>query len=210
MSRKNQKKFMLPYHHSKIFEKLSHKYNTPWKVQRLLHHLRYNKEEDGDTMHSALTAWQKKEAHCLEAAFIAAAILEHQGYPPLVVSLESQDGLDHILFVFKEITGWGAIARSREQGLHGRAPRFKTLKDLAMTYVEPFVDNTGKLLSYGLANLDDSKADWRFSPKNVWKAEKFLIDLRHHRLKYPERVYLKALERFKKTDLPCLPKSYWW
>ena len=38
-------------------------------------------------------------AHCLEAALTAAVILEQHGFPPRVMSLESIDKLDHVVFV---------------------------------------------------------------------------------------------------------------
>jgi hypothetical protein len=63
-------------------------------------------------------------AHCLEAALSAAVILEQQRYPPLVLSFESIDLLDHVIFVYRTKTGWGSVARSRDPGLHGRRPLF--------------------------------------------------------------------------------------
>ena len=65
-------------------------------------------------------------AHCLEAALAAAVILEQHGYPPLVLSFESIDELDHVLFVYRQRGRWGSIARSRDPGLHGRKPVFRT------------------------------------------------------------------------------------
>jgi hypothetical protein len=117
---------------------LSSRYPTPEKVQRLLREqFEYNSEENGETVQSALRTWQTKKAHCLEASMLAAAVLEHQGFPPLVLSLESQDGLDHVLFVFKDKSAWGSISRSREEGLHGRKAVFRSLRDLARSYAEP-------------------------------------------------------------------------
>ena len=55
-------------------------------------------------------------AHCMEAALSAATILEQRGYPPLVMSLESIDQLDHVIFVYRGPRGWGSVARSRDPG----------------------------------------------------------------------------------------------
>ena len=42
-------------------------------------------------------------AHCLEGALTAATILEQHGYPPLLLDLESQDKLDHVLFLLRHL-----------------------------------------------------------------------------------------------------------
>src|SRR3989475_2559678 len=89
-----------------------------------------------------------------------------------MLSLESADKLDHVLYLCKQNGRWGTIARSREAGLHGRKPVFRSLRDLVLTYVEPYVDFTGRLTGYGVGTLSDlGDYDWRFSRKNVWKVE---------------------------------------
>ena len=92
-------------------------------------------------------------AHCLEAALSAAVILEQHGYPPLVLSFESIDRLDHVIFVYRTATGWGSVARSRDPGLHGRRPVFATPRDLALSYVDPYVDYTGRVTGYAVVDL---------------------------------------------------------
>ena len=81
-------------------------------------------------------------AHCLEAALSAAVILEQHHFPPLVLSFESIDELDHVIFVYRQRGRWGSIARSRDPGLHGRLPVFATPRALALSYVDPYVDFT--------------------------------------------------------------------
>jgi hypothetical protein len=191
------------------FELLARRYDTPRRVQKLLRLLDYNREEEGISIRSALEAWKTGRAHCLEAAFLAAAILEHRGYPPLVVSIESQDKLDHVIFAFRARTGWGAVARSRDEGLHGRAPCFRSVRDLVRSYVEPFVDKTGRITGFALALLDDSGARWRDSPRNVWKVEKFLIDHPHETLRTSEHEYRLFLARYL-SGRPHPRKKYWW
>ena len=73
----------------------------------------------------------------MEAALSAAVILEQHGYPPLVMSLESVDQLDHVIFVYRATRGWGSVARSRDPGLHGRKPVFSRPRELALSYVDP-------------------------------------------------------------------------
>lgn len=182
---------------------------TPRQVQLYLRSLPYNAEKTGETLRSARKALEKGTAHCYEAAFIAAFLLERYGYPPLVVSMESQDGLDHVLYVFRQKGRWGAIAHSRDEGLHGRPPRYRSLKALVWSYFDPYVDQHGRITGYQLAHLDDTGVDWRGSSQNVWAAEKYLIDLPHRRLPSSKKRYKRILKRYlEKGPLP--PRKEWW
>jgi len=192
-----------------LIAKLAARFGTPRDLQRYLRTFPYNRESDGETCRSAAGALRAKAAHCLEAAFIAAAALERRGFPPLVMSLESVDNLDHVVFVFQDRGRWGSIARSRCPGLHGREPVFKRLRDLAWSYVDPFVDKTGRVTGYGLAHLDESGADWRASKTNVWKAERFLIDLKHQPIRVSDARHKKSFDRYLKRGEP-LSGPHWW
>jgi hypothetical protein len=180
----------------KYFTALAKKYSDPVKVQLYLRSLNYNHEKKGETLRSALSSAKKKEVHCLEAALLAAAILENQGYPPLVMSLESHDNLDHVIFVYKKNNRWGSIGRSRDEGLHGRKPQFRSLRDLALSYYEPYIDKTGCITGYQVAHLDHSKTDWRFSLKNVWKVERYLIEIKHVQIKFNKKRYQKIHKKY--------------
>src|SRR6187200_1593980 len=120
---------------------------TPRQVQAYLNRLPYNTEPPpgGATLRSFRGVVRHGTAHCLEAALSAAVILEQHGYPPLVLSFESIDELDHVIFVYRTPTGWGSVARSRDPGLHGRKPVFATPRALALSYVDPYVDFTGRV-----------------------------------------------------------------
>ena len=173
-------------------------YRTPLQVQRFLNGLRYNWEQPKDTLRSFRGVIATGTAHCLEAAITAAAILEHHGYPPLLLSLESVDLLDHVLFLYQIRGRWGAIARSRDAGLEGRRPAFRSIRDLAMSYVEPYVDFTGRMKGYGVGNLYAlGNYDWRFSRKNVWKVERYLLDMSHKKYRMSDERYFSALRRYK-------------
>ena len=173
--------------------------NTPAKVQRWLNTLKYNTEKGGETQRSFRPVVRTRKAHCMEAALFAAVVLEQHGYPPLVMSLESQDWLDHVIFIYRETTGWGSIARSRDPGLHGRKPRFRTPRALARSYYDGYVDHTGRVKGFGVANLADAMGsyDWRLTTKNVWKVEQMLIDLPHRKIKSSIRRYRVLLRKYK-------------
>ena len=179
--------------------KLIQKLNSPGKVQRYFSALAYNRENNGSTMRSFRELIKVNEAHCLEAAVGAAVILEQHGYPPLLLDLESQDLLDHVIFVFKEKGRWGSIARSRDIGLHGRKPVYRSLRDLAWSYFDPFVDLTGRLKGYGLTSLYDLGAyDWRFSPRKMLKIEEHLRAMPHKPLHSSDKHYRALLDRYQK------------
>lgn len=191
-----------------FFQRLAIKYSSPEKVQIYLRNLKYNKEENGETLMSAFSAAKSQKAHCLEAALLAAAILEKKDYPPLVMSLESQDNLDHVIFVYQKNGKWGSIGRSRDEGLHGRKPQFRNLKDLAMSYYEPYIDKTGCITGYQIANLDNIKINWRYSLKNVWKVERYLIELKHVQFKFNKNRYKKVHKKYLKGILAPTKNSW--
>jgi hypothetical protein len=193
----------------KISQRLAGKLKTPRQVQDYLRRRPYNREKNGETLYSAETALRRGRLHCFEAALAAAAILEHHGYPPLVLSFESQDDLEHVIFVFRERGRWGAVARSRDEGLHGRPPRYRSLRDLAWSYYDPYVDKTGKITGYQLAHLDACGADWRASKRNVWKAENYLIELRHKPLRSSKIRYKKLLRDYLRRG-PMKRQKHWW
>jgi len=192
-----------------IVQRLARKLKTPRQVQAYLRRRPYNREKNGETLSSAETALQRGSLHCFEAAFAAAAILEYHGYPPLVMSLESQDNLDHVIYVFKQKGRWGAITLSRDDGLHGRPPRYRSLRDLAWSYYDPYVDKSGKITGYQLAHLDDCGADWRASTRSVWKAERYLIQLKHIPLKSSRARYKRLLRAYLERG-PMPRQKGWW
>ena len=176
--------------------RLVRKLNTPRKVQRWLNALPYNTEAHRETLRSFRGVIRTNRAHCLEAALAAAVILEQHGFPPLVMSIESKDWLDHVVFLYRERGRWGAIARSRDPGLHGRKAAFRSPRDVALSYVEGYVDYTGRVRGYGVANLAEALPDydWRFALTNVWKVERLLIDWPHRRIRTSDARY-RALRR---------------
>jgi hypothetical protein len=164
---------------------------TPRAVQRFLNRLPYNTEPAPGraTLRSFRGVVRHRTAHCLEAALAAAVILEQHGHPPLVLSFESIDKLDHVIFVYQERGKWGSIARSRDPGLHGRQPVFRTARTLALSYVDPYIDTTGRVTGYGVVNLARAlpRYDWRLSERNVWKVERLLLDWPHRPIRSSDR-----------------------
>ncbi len=170
---------------------------TPTAVQGWLNALPYNQEPppQGATQRSFRGVVRTGTAHCMEAALSAAVILEQHGFPPLILSFESIDELDHVLFVYEYRGGWGSVARSRDPGLHGRKPVFATARALALSYVEPYVDFTGRITGYAVVDLRTMGTyDWRLSEHNVWKVERMLLEHPHRPIRSSDRR-IDALRR---------------
>jgi hypothetical protein len=192
---------------------------TPIAVQRYLNALPYNNEPPpgGATLRSFRGVVRHGRAHCLEAAISAAVILEQHGWPPLVLSFESIDELDHVIFVYRTRTGWGSVARSRDPGLHGRRPVFATPRALALSYVDPYVDKTGRITGYTVADLRVMGTyDWRLSDRNVWKVERMLLDLPHRAIRTSDRRidrlrarYIAYLTRFHHKPVYYSRRDRW-
>lgn len=173
-------------------------HRTPRQVQKFIRTFTYNRERSGETLRSFRGTLRRTTSHCLEAAFVAATILEQHGYPPLLLDLESKDKLDHVVFAFRQRGRWGAVGQSRDFSLQGRRPLYRTLRHMVMSYVDPFVTEDARIIGYALADLRTLvKTDWRFSLTNVWSVEQALIDLPHRKLKTSNQRYEKILRRYR-------------
>ena len=168
---------------------------TPARVQAWLRSLPYNWEATFRTFRGVV---RNRTANCMEAALASATILEQHGHPPLVLDIESQDGLDHVLCLVRGRGGrWGTVAKSRDHGLHGRKAVFRTVRDLAWSYAEPFVDRTGRMVGYGVFALDDlTHADWRVGEREVPSVERTLIAAPHRKIAMGERRYERLHRRY--------------
>ena len=181
---------------------------SPAAVQAWLNQLPYNTEPPPEraTLRSFRGVVRRGTAHCLEAALAAAVILEAHGYPPLVLSFESIDELDHVIFVYRRNGKWGSVARSRDPGLHGRRPVFATPRALALSYVDPYVDFTGRVTAYAVVDLRPTMGsyDWRLSEKNVWKVERMLLAYPHHGIRSSDeridRLRRRYVEHMARTN----------
>ena len=184
-------------------------------MQGYLNRLRYNTEPPpgGATLRSFRGVARHGTAHCMEAALAAAVILEQHGYPPLILSFESIDELDHVLFVYQHRGRWGSIGRSRDPGLHGRKPVFRTARALAVSYVEPYIDYHGRVTGYTVVDLRDRLGtyDWRLSEQNVWKVERVLLNAPHRSIRSSDARF-KRLRRqyaeFRRTHEDRKPLYY--
>jgi hypothetical protein len=174
--------------------------DTPVKIQRFLDELTYNKEHNGPTCLSPRRVLELRTAHCMEGALFGAAVLREIGYPPLLMDLEAIRDDDHVLAIFRERGGWGAIAKSNYSGLRFREPVYRTLRELAMSYFEHYFNLRGEktLRRYSrpvnLKRFD--RIGWETSRRDVWAIPEYLVDIPHASLLTPEQE--RALSRVDK------------
>ena len=181
--------------------RLIRRLRTPTLVQRYLNRLPYNTEPPPERakLRSFRGVLRHHTAHCLEAALAAAVILEQHGFPPLLLSFESIDELDHVIFVYRQRGRWGAIGRSRDPGLHGRKPVFRSARDLASSYVDSYIDFTGHITAYAVVDLRIlGDYDWRLSEQNVWKVERVLLDYPHTALRSSDARIDRLRARYRR------------
>lgn len=161
---------------------------TPASIQKFVDALPY---DYAHTARSPRRVLRERKGHCLEGALLAAAALRVNGHPPLLMDLEAVQDDDHVIALYRERGLWGGIAKSNFAGLRFRAPVYRTLRELALSYFEHYYNLRGErtLRAYSEA-VDLSRLDpqgWMTSQENVWCVPEMLIAARHYPL-LPERV----------------------
>lgn len=161
---------------------------TPAQIQRFVDAIPY---QYANTAWSPQRVLRERKGHCLEGALVAAAALRVNGYPPLLMDMEAVHDDDHVLAIYRVRGLWGSIAKSNFAGLRFRAPIYRTLRELALSYFEHYYNLRGErtLRSYSrpvnLAKLDGRH--WMTSEEDVWCVPEALIAARHYAL-FPERI----------------------
>jgi hypothetical protein len=174
--------------------------NKPAKIQRFLDDLAYNKERGGATCLSPRRVLELGTAHCMEGAMFGAAALRLLGHPPLLMDLEAVRDDDHVLAIFRERGGWGALAKSNYAGLRFREPVYRTLRELAISYFEHYFNLSGQktLRNYSrpvnLKRFD--RIGWMTSQEDVWGIPEYLVEISHTPILTP--VQERALSRVDK------------
>ena len=161
---------------------------TPARIQKFVDALEY---QYANTAWSPQRVLRERKGHCLEGALLAAAALRVNGYPPLLMDLEAVHDDDHVVAVYRENGLWGSIAKSNFAGLRFRAPVYRTVRELALSYFDHYYNLRGErtLRAYSrpvnLARLDRQR--WMTSEEDVWCVPELLIATRHYPL-FPHKV----------------------
>jgi hypothetical protein len=172
---------------------------TPAKIQAFLDSLAYQYEDHAWSPRRAL---RERAGHCMEGALLAAAALRIHGHPPLVMDLEAVRDDDHVVALYREHGLWGGIAKSNYAGLRFRAPIYRTLRELALSYFEHYYNARGErtLRAYsGAVNLARfDRQHWMTSEADVWFVPEYLAEVRHYPL-FPNKV-AKTLPRLDRRS----------
>lgn len=160
--------------------------DTPEKIQGFIDAIPQNFESGGQTCLSVREALIQHRALCIEGAMIAAAALWVHGEPPLLMDLKATRDYDHIVTLFRRNGCWGAISKTNHPLLRWRDPVYRSLRELAMSYLHEYANkrNRKTLRSYAgpfdLRRFDP--ALWVTSEKNCWEIGATLDDMRHRPL----------------------------
>ncbi len=161
---------------------------TPARIQKFIDAIEY---QYANTAWSPQRVLRERKGHCLEGALVAAAALRVNGYLPLLMDLEAVHDDDHVIALFRERGLWGGIAKSNFAGLRFRAPVYRTLRELALSYFDHYYNLRGErtLRAYSmpvnLARLDS--CHWMTAEEDVWCVPEALIAARHYVL-FPDKV----------------------
>src|SRR5262249_60769856 len=102
------------------------------------------------------------------------------GHPPLLLDLEAVQDTDHVLAVYRERGHWGAIGKSNFSRLRFRAPVYRTLRELALSYFEDYVNLRGERTLRAdsqppnRARFDRTRPGWETSDDDLWFVAKHL------------------------------------
>jgi hypothetical protein len=165
---------------------------SPAGIQAFLNRIPYHL---ADTAWSPAQVYRQKSAHCLEGSIFAATALRAIGHRPWILDLEADKDSDHVIAVYREAGGWGAIAASNYAGCRFRSPIYRTLRELALSYFEDYFNLRGErtlrrfskpvdLSRFDRYRCADGK-DWMTTEKPVWFIAEHLLEIPHTELLTP-------------------------
>lgn len=151
------------------YEEIVKELNTPAKIQEYIDKLPY------DPSCETRSVWQTFElntAHCFAGGLFAAYCLHRHGYgKPQILELRADYKVDegHLLCVYKRDGLWGSIAKSNYNGIRGRDPVYRSVRELVMSYFEFYMNKDGVKSLRGHSDVIDlNKVD----PKREWVLRK--------------------------------------
>lgn len=117
--------------------------NSPANIQAFLDDIPYSPE---NANRCPLSVLQDRQAHCLDGGLFAAAALRQLGYPPLIIDLLPDPGMDddHVLALYQRDGYWGAVAKSNYVGLRFREAIYRNLRELVLSYFEDYYNINGQ------------------------------------------------------------------
>jgi len=144
--------------------------STPAKIQGFLDALPANFEIGGQTCLSVREVLRQRRAH----------------EPPLLMDLQAERDYDHVVALFRRAGCWGAISKTNPPLLRWRDPVYRTLRELAMSYMHEYANDRSQktLRSYSrpfdLRGFDPKL--WVTGRKNCWEVGEAVDEIHHYRL----------------------------
>lgn len=154
---------------------------SPAKIQAFLDEIPYSAE---DANRCPVSVLQDLQAHCLDGALFAAAALSRLGFPPLIIDLQPEPGMDddHVLALYRREGYWGAVAKSNYSGLRFREAIHRNLRELVLSYFEDYYNVDGlKTLRYYTRQLNlnqFNKVGWLWRNEGVDAIEQYLWQMK--------------------------------
>jgi hypothetical protein len=160
--------------------------DTPEKIQDFVAALRSNFEVGGQTCLSVREVLRQRRAHCIEGAMLAACALWVHGEPPLLLDLQADRDYDHVVTLFRRNGCWGAISKTNPPVLRWRDPVYRSLRELAMSYLHEYANRRGQKTlrrysrPFDLRRIEPSA--WVTNGKNCWDIGERLDETPHYSL----------------------------
>ena len=165
---------------------------TPERIQEFLYGLKQNFEQRGETCNSVRTVLKERRAHCIEGAMLASCALWIHGEPPLLLDFQAVHDFDHVVALFRRHGRWGAISKTNGIGLRWRDPVYRSLRELAMSYLHEYYNKRDRKtlrtysLPYDLRRM--APADWVTAEDGAWDLIDHLEATRHYKLMTPAQT----------------------
>jgi hypothetical protein len=190
-------------HLPKTLRDVFNQLDTPFAIQNYLDSLPYKGEERD---RSPLNVMRDGQAHCLDGGFLAALCLWRIGFKPLLIDLVPVPGMDddHILALYQIEGHWGAVAKSNYVNLGFREPVYKSLRELAMTYFEHFVNIHQQKTLVGYTRPMDAS---RYTHLN-WAWDETGANILYHKYFYGRAAIPLITESMKKRLSPVSERVY--
>jgi hypothetical protein len=157
--------------------------DSPRKIQAFLFELQQNFEPEGDTCNSVREVLRTRRAHCIEGAMLAAAALWVHGEAPLLLDMRAVRDYDHVVALFRRRGRWGAISKTNGATLRWRDPVYRSLRELAMSYLHEYTNRRDHKTLREYSRPFDLRAmapaQWVTSPKGAWRVAERLDELQH-------------------------------
>lgn len=117
---------------------------------------------------------------------LAAAALWVHGEPPLLLDLRAVRDYDHVVALFRRRGRWGAISKTNGATLRWRDPVYRSLRELAMSYLHEYTNRREHKTLREYSRPFDLRAmapaQWVTARKGAWAVAERLDELQHFAL----------------------------